>query len=72
MHLVRREDGAQDAWTVFNRVQEGLIRGGAKIRSYSERNPRGATRKARAIGSISSVVKTNRDLWDLAAECGLV
>jgi len=68
----RHADGNQDAWTVFNRVQEGLIRGGAKIRSYSERNPHGATRKARAIGSISSVVKTNRDLWDLAADCGLV
>jgi len=68
----RQEDKAQDAWTIFNRVQEGLIRGGSKVRSYSDRNPHGKTRRSRPIGSVSGVVKTNRELWDLAADCGLV
>jgi hypothetical protein len=68
----RYGDQSNDAWTVYNRVQESLVRGGAKVRSFTEKNPHGAKRKARPIGSVSGVVKTNRELWDLATECGLV
>lgn len=68
----RYGDQSNDAWTVYNRVQESLVRGGAKVRSFTEKNPHGAMRRSRPIGSVSGVVKTNRELWDLADNCGMV
>lgn len=62
----RYGDNGQDAWRTFNRVQEGLIRGGVRIRSYTDRNPYGKTRQARAVQSLPETVRINRSLWDLA------
>ncbi len=63
----RIEDRAPDVWTVFNRVQEQLIRGGA---SAVHLNDRGQTRRrsVRAIRGISQNVAVNRGLFDLALE----
>lgn len=53
-------------WEIFNRVQEGVIRGGAVLQSYSKASPYGTTRKARPLGSVRQIVDANRKLWDLA------
>lgn len=61
---VRRfEDRANDLWTVTNRVQEALVRGGIDGRSA---NGRRAT--TRAVQGIDQNVKLNRSLWVLANE----
>jgi hypothetical protein len=62
----RYDDAGGDAWRTFNRVQEGLIRGGIRVRSYTDRNPYGKTRRARAVASLPETVRINRSLWDLA------
>ena len=54
-------------WHVFNRVQEGLIRGKAEIQSVSTLRPSGTTRKATGLTSVPKSVKVNRDFWDVAA-----
>ena len=67
MNMTRRYgDAGSDAWTVFNRAQESLIRGGVRIRSYTDRNQHGANRKARPIAALAETVRVNRKLWDLA------
>ena len=55
----RVEDLRQDTWSIYNRLQEGLIRGGVRVGPEN--------RKARAIGSIQQNLRINQDLWDLAA-----
>lgn len=64
----RREDNMADAWTVFNRVQEGVIRGNALIRSITAVHPEGVMRKARALSSIKEHVRINQELWNIADE----
>ena len=61
----RWNDNRSDLWSVFNRVQEGVMRGGVPIISVTETSPMGATRKAKAISSVRGTVQTNRDLWNL-------
>jgi hypothetical protein len=54
----RVEDTRNDMWTIYNRLQEGLIRGGVRVGPEN--------RKARAIGSIQQNLRINQELWDLA------
>lgn len=61
------EDGVS-LWEMFNRVQEGVLRGGAVLQSYSKAAPYGSLRKARPLGSVRQIVDANRKLWDLADE----
>jgi len=53
----RLEDRSNDMWTVFNRLQEGLIRGGVRVGPEN--------RKARAISSIQQNLAINTRLWEL-------
>ena len=55
----RYDDNGTSLWSVFNRVQEGLIRGGVRVGEND--------RRARAISSISASVAVNQKLWDLVA-----
>lgn len=64
----RFEDNTPDAFAVLNRIQEGVIRGGALIRSVSDRNPWGKDRRARPVGAVGETVRINRALWDIAAD----
>jgi hypothetical protein len=67
MNATRRYgDSDATAWGAFNRAQESLIRGGVRIRSYTERNQHGANRKARPIAALAETVRVNRKLWDMA------
>ncbi|MGE0315873.1 MAG: DUF932 domain-containing protein [Lautropia sp.] len=57
----RWDDRGNDLWSVFNRLQENLIRGGLEGRSA---NGRRAT--TRAVTGIDQSVGLNRALWTLA------
>jgi Domain of unknown function (DUF932) len=59
----RPEDERTDLWTVLNRLQENLIRGGA---SDHHRDRRGKLRSVRALRGIDSRVGLNKALWGLA------
>lgn len=57
-----REDSANGSlWSTFNRVQENLVKGGAKGRS-PKRNV-----TLRGISGVDRCIGFNRDLWNLAA-----
>lgn len=55
-HVRRDEDRGTDFWTVFNRVQESLIRGGVHV---------GARRAVRGIKGAQADYDINRRLWDI-------
>ena len=55
----RGEDMGQDLWTVFNRTQENLLRGGFLVS--------GGRRRSREITNIDKNIEINTGLWDLAA-----
>ena len=59
----RREDIADDLYTVLNRVQENLLRGG-----LTRRAPSGRLTRTRRVTSIRKDVKLNSQLWDLATD----
>ncbi len=59
----RREDTGNDLWTTFNRVQEGVIRGGQRYRGDNGRRMR-----TREVKSIDGNTSLNRALWRLAEE----
>ena len=66
----RVEDEAHDAWTIFNRVQESVMRGGMPVigdRKRYGRNFQGY-KQAKPITSIKQNVDVNRKLWDIAQE----
>ena len=62
----RSADQYNDAWTVFNRIQENVIRGGAMVKSFSDLNTEGRYRKSRAVNSVNENIRVNRQLWDIA------
>lgn len=68
MNVRRNGDEGYDAFTVFNRIQEGVIRGNAMIRSITETHPEGVMRKARPVNSIKEAVRINTELWNIADE----
>jgi hypothetical protein len=68
MQVRRLGDEGYDAWTVFNRIQEGVVRGNAMIRSITEQHPQGVMRKARPVNSIKEAVRINTELWNIADE----
>lgn len=68
LKVSRPEDNLNDAYTVFNRIQESVVRGQAFVKSFTEKAPEGAMRKARPISSISEHVRINQKLWDVAED----
>jgi hypothetical protein len=68
MNVRRIGDEGYDAWTVFNRIQEGVVRGNAMIRSITDKHPEGVMRKARPVNSIKEAVRINTELWNIADE----
>ncbi|MGL4219767.1 MAG: DUF932 domain-containing protein, partial [Shewanella sp.] len=57
----RKEDGSHDLWTVYQRVQESLIKGG-----LTGKNAQGQYRRTRAVTGIDGDIKLNRALWVMA------
>ncbi len=60
----RRDDQHPDLWTVFNRIQENLLRGGMRGR---KKNSYGRIQRttSRAIKSVSEDLRLNKALWTL-------
>lgn len=56
----REEDRGNDLWTVYNVVQENIMKGGVQ----------GASRLTRAITQVAEVQRINEGLWQLADEFG--
>lgn len=61
LNPVRKEDEANDLWTVFNICQEKLIKGG-----FSANGKNNKTRKQRGITSIKKDIDYNQRLWNVA------
>lgn len=57
----RWQDQKNDLWTVYNRVQENMMKGGVAGRSATGRRT-----TTRAVGGVSENVKLNKALWTLA------
>ena len=68
--VTRAEDMADDAWTIFNRVQESVLRGGFHVLGPRKRHTRRyiGYKEAKAITSVKENVTINRKLWDIAQE----
>ncbi len=60
LEVERSADKGNDLWTVFNRVQEKLVKGGFRYGNKA--------RKARSIKNFSQDIKINKELWELANE----
>ena len=57
----RPEDAGNDAWRVFNRVQEHVLRGGIRLLDEGRRH-----RSTRGISSIRQNLRVNTALWEEA------
>jgi hypothetical protein len=57
----RWDDKQDDLWTVFNRVQENLVKGGV-----AGKTAKGRRMYTRSIAGVTENVKLNRALWTLA------
>lgn len=57
----RFDDNRSDLWSVFNRVQENLVKGGV-----SSRTANGRQQRTRPVQGIDQNVRLNRALWLLA------
>tara|TARA_R100001440_G_scaffold56835_1_gene76602 strand:- start:549 stop:1436 length:888 start_codon:yes stop_codon:yes gene_type:complete len=69
----RYEDNGANAWKVFNRVQESILKGGVHIRSITDRHIGqnkiyGIRRKARAITALPENIRLNQSLWNMTHE----
>jgi hypothetical protein len=61
----RTEDAGSDLWSVFNRVQENLTKGGLK--DYSRRKEDGDRfARTRPVKGLDENVRLNKSLWHLA------
>lgn len=61
--LQRVEDHLTDAFTVWNRIQENVLRGNVNIKSISDKNI--GIRKARPITAVAEHIRINSELFDL-------
>lgn len=64
----RAEDNGLDAYRLFNRIQENVLRGNAFVRSITAKRPEGVTRKARPISSVKEHTTINEKLWNIVEE----
>lgn len=64
----RTEDTKNDVFTVFNRVQENMIKGGLRYIDRDENGRMKAIRKTREVKGIDTNTNLNRGLWTLAEE----
>jgi hypothetical protein len=65
LHPRRTEDKNDDLWTVFNRVQENVIKGGITFKTTNEETNQTRNGTTRQIKSIDQDIKLNRALWQL-------
>jgi hypothetical protein len=68
LQVRRTDDRPNDLWTVFNRVQENVIRGGLGYTQVNAETHRTTQRVSQPVRSVDGDVKLNRALWVLAEE----
>lgn len=68
LHPRRSADTGTDLWSVFNVVQENVIKGGLSARAPRANHRRGRMTTTREVGGIDGNVRLNRALWTLAEE----
>lgn len=61
LEVRRTQDLGQDAWTILNRIQENVVRGGLPGVSKT-----GKPRHTRTVTNLSENVRINRGVWSLA------
>ncbi len=61
----RAEDAGNDLWRTYNKVQEGILRGGLKDYSRSKADGKHHPR-TRAVAGLDENVRLNKALWHLA------
>jgi hypothetical protein len=61
LSLNRWQDNKPDAWSVFNTVQENVIKGGVGI----GRNKNGARVRTRGVTGVDQDIKLNKALWSM-------
>ena len=79
LQVQRFADMQADAYTVFNRIQENIIRGNAFIARVQKETLEGGVstnivsslRKARPVNSVSENIRINRELWNIATDVAL-
>jgi hypothetical protein len=59
----RPEDNGDDLWSVFNRIQENMIKGGVVGRSVN-----GQATRTHGIRAMDNSIKVNMKLWEIAEE----
>lgn len=59
----RLQDTLNDAFTVWNRIQENVLRGNAMVRSITENNV--GLRKARPVTAVKEHLRINSELFEL-------
>lgn len=57
----RKEDEGDSLWTVFNRIQEGVMRGG-----FMAVGSKGKLRKVKGIRNIQKDIQLNQSMWEMA------
>ena len=62
----RPEDRADNLWTIFNRLQELVIRGGLTYTIYNLEEKRLEEKRTRKVTSIDTVKHLNKELWNIA------
>lgn len=63
----RSADTGSDLWSVYNRVQENVIRGGFRYTTIDAAN-RTRSRSRRSVRAIDANVRLNKGLWALAEQ----
>ena len=71
VYAVRRTaDESNDLWSIFNRIQENILKGGKEI--VGKLNSKGQRRRIVSIHGIDQEIRVNQELWLLAEQMALV
>ena len=68
LHIRREADRGNDLWSIHNRIQENVIKGGLTARTIDSEGNRGRRIATREVKEISADVKLNQALWTLSEE----
>lgn len=68
LHPRREADNGNDLWSVFNVIQENVIKGGVAYRAYSKKNDETFTKTTRGTRSVDGYIKMNQNMWKVFEE----
>jgi hypothetical protein len=67
LNVRRPEDESDNLWTVFNRIQENIIKGGVTFNAKSDKTGKPRTRTTRGVKNIIRDHNINKELWNIMA-----